>query len=167
MSHKVFRYKNHRLPDFIIPGAAKSGTTSLYQILNQHPDIFFPKSKKEPFYFSFGGEKPNYEDEQFNAIPVYQTDDYLNLYTEADDSQICGDASTSYLYLHEESIANMKKLYGDDLAEVKVIIILRNPVDRAFSHYTYLVRNGFENRPFEEAILPENIELWKKKRWGF
>src|SRR5690554_6814143 len=49
-----------RLPDFIIPGAAKSGTTTLYRNLDRHPGLFFPKNRKEPFYFSFGGKKPEY-----------------------------------------------------------------------------------------------------------
>jgi len=155
------------LPDFIIPGAAKSGTTTLYQQLSAHPDIFFPKERKEPFYFSFGGEKPQYQDEQFNEIPIWDTDEYLSLYSKADENHRCGDASTSYLYTHEASIANMKKLYGENLRSVKIIILLRNPIERAYSHYTYLIRNGFEKRPFAEAIAEKGIAEWKKKRWGF
>lgn len=158
---------DHRLPDFMIPGAAKSGTTTLYQQLTAHPDIFFPKERKEPFYFSFGGEKPQYEDSQFNTIPVWDTQEYLDLYQPANQGQLCGDASTSYLYLHQASIGNMKKLYGDQLKDVKIIILLRNPINRAYSHYTYLIRNGYENRSFEEAISPQGIKEWKKKRWGF
>ncbi|MGB6037241.1 MAG: sulfotransferase domain-containing protein [Cryomorphaceae bacterium] len=156
-----------RLPDFIIPGAAKSGTTTLYQQLTAHPEIFFPKERKEPFYFSFGGEEPKYDDKQFNTIPIWDTDEYLNLYNGAHENQKCGDASTSYLYTHEASIANMKKLYGDNLRKVKIIILLRNPIERAYSHYTYLIRNGFENRPFAEAISEKGIAKWKTKRWGF
>ncbi|MEM9053471.1 MAG: sulfotransferase domain-containing protein [Bacteroidota bacterium] len=158
---------NRRLPDFIIPGAAKSGTTTLYQQLTGHPEIFFPKERKEPFYFSFGGVEPAYEDSGFNKIPIWRTDQYLSLYDGASSSQKCGDASTSYLYTHELSIANMRELYGDQLKKVKIIILLRNPITRAYSHYTYLIRNGFESRPFEEAISPQGIEVWKKKRWGF
>jgi len=157
----------YRLPDFIIPGAAKSGTTTLYKQLFTHPRIFFPAERKEPFYFSFGGNPPRYTDEAFNKIPVWKTTDYLNLYVKADEKVICGDASTSYLYQAETSIAHMKRLYGDQLRAVKIIAILRNPVDRAYSHYTYLVRNGFETRSFEEAISEKGIEEWSKKRWGF
>lgn len=159
--------KERRLPDFIIPGAAKSGTTTLYQQLTGHPEIFFPKERKEPFYFSFGGVEPNYEDTRFNEIPIWDTHQYLSLYSSASSVQQCGDASTSYLYMHDISIANMRKLYGEQLEDVKIIIILRNPVTRAYSHYTYLIRNGFESRSFEEAITPNGIEVWKRKRWGF
>jgi len=159
--------RTYRLPDFIIPGAAKSGTTTLYQLLSQHPDLFFPPSRKEPFYFSFGGEKPNYTDEKFNLIPIWETDKYLELFETASESQLCGEASTSYLYTYEKSIRLLKQFYGDRLTDLKSMIILRNPVDRAYSHYTYLIRNGFENRSFEEAISKEGIKEWKEKRWGF
>jgi hypothetical protein len=159
--------KKERLPDFIIPGAAKSGTTTLYQQLVGHPLVFFPKERKEPFYFSFGGDKPNYEDEQFNKIPVWRTEDYLNLYRTAGNNMLCGDASTSYLYTYQNAIHNMRELYGAELKNVKIIILLRNPIARAYSHYLYLIRNGFENRPFIEAISDEGIAKWKKKRWGF
>jgi hypothetical protein len=158
---------SYRLPDFIIPGAAKSGTTTLYQLLSQHPDLFFPPSRKEPFFFSFGGERPNYSDEQFNAIPIWETKKYLELFETASENQLCGEASTSYLYTYEKSLKLLKSFYGDGLKDLKSLIILRNPVDRAYSHYTYLIRNGFENRSFEEAISKEGIAEWKKKRWGF
>lgn len=162
-----FNNRNYRLPDFIIPGAAKSGTTTLYQLLSQHPDLFFPKSRKEPFYFSFGGQKPQYADEEFNRIPIWDTQEYLNLFLEAKSDQLCGDASTSYLYTADKSIELMKEAYGAGFSRIKVIILLRNPIDRAYSHYTYLIRNGYENRSFEEAISPEGISEWKRKRWGF
>lgn len=159
--------RSYRLPDFIIPGAAKSGTTTLYQLLSQHPELFFPPSRKEPFYFSFGGEKPTYSDEQFNSIPIWETEKYLELFDSASENQLCGEASTSYLYTYEKSLNLLKSFYGDALKDLKSLIILRNPVDRAYSHYTYLIRNGFENRSFEEAISKKGIAEWKKKRWGF
>ncbi|HKK38009.1 MAG TPA: sulfotransferase domain-containing protein [Cryomorphaceae bacterium] len=159
--------RTYRLPDFIIPGAAKSGTTTLYQLLSQHPDLFFPPSRKEPFYFSFGGEKPNYSDQQFNSIPIWETEKYLELFETASKNQLCGEASTSYLYTYEKSLGLLKSFYGEGLKDLKSVIILRNPVDRAYSHYTYLIRNGFENRSFEDAISKEGIAEWKRKRWGF
>jgi len=167
MHSYLFQGQSYRLPDFLIPGAAKSGTTTLYQLLSQHPDLYFPPSRKEPFYFSFGGEKPTYEDEQFNSIPIWDTKEYLDLFAGADDKKLCGEGSTSYLYTYQKTIPLLKEYYGDRLNEVKVIIIIRNPVQRAYSHYTYLIRNGFENRPFEEAISEKGIAEWKKKRWGF
>jgi len=158
---------SYRLPDFFIPGAAKSGTTTLYQLLSQHQDIFFPKSRKEPFFFSFGGEEPTYGDDQFNSLHIWKTKDYLELYTPASRSQICGDASTSYLYTYKKTLPLIEQFYGDQVSALKSVILLRNPIDRAYSHYTYLIRNGFENRSFETAISKSEIDSWKKKRWGF
>ncbi len=157
----------YQLPDFIVPGAAKSGTTTLYKLLQQHPKIYFPDGKKEPFYFSFGGLAPSYTDKDFVSKIVWRTDEYLNLYKDAPDTAYLGDASTSYLYLANQSISNMKLLYGDTLSKLKVFIMLRNPIFRAYSHYTYLVRNGFEKLSFEEAIDPKTIASRKNERWGF
>lgn len=155
-----------KVPDFLVVGAAKSGTTSFYHLLNQHPDVFFPK-KKEPFYFSFGGEKPQYSDLQFVANITWQTKDYIDLYRKAGDDQVLGDASTSYLYHSNTCIKNIKKFYGERYKDLKILIILRNPVERAFSHYTYLIQNGFETLSFPEAISTDNINKRKKIRWGF
>jgi hypothetical protein len=155
------------LPDFIVPGAAKSGTTTLYKLLQQHPSIYFPKGKKEPFYFSFGGKKPDYTDHEFVSNMVWNTQEYVNLFKDAPKSSLLGDASTSYLYTAENSIANMQMLYGEKVRDVKVFIILRNPIYRAYSHYTYLVRNGLEDLSFEDAINPECIASRKRIRWGY
>lgn len=157
----------YRLPDFIVPGAAKSGTTTLYKLLQQHPSIHFPKGKKEPFYFSFGGEKPDYTDKEFVSNLVWNTQDYLGLYQDAPNNAQLGDASTSYLYTAEQSISNMQALYGECLRDVKVFIILRNPIYRAYSHYTFLVRNGLEDLPFEKAINSDVIARRRLIRWGY
>lgn len=162
-----FEGDNVNLPDFMLVGAAKSGTTTLYRILAGHPELFFPPSEKEPFYFCFAGEEPRTLNEASKDRVVWQTPDYLELYRSAPSGALCGDASTSYLYKHDVVIPHMKKLYGERYKEVKIMVILRNPVDRAYSHYTYLVRNGFEELSFEEAIKPEIIESRKNERWGF
>ena len=108
-----------------------------------------------------------YSDEQFNSIPIWETEEYLRLFDTAKENQLCGEASTSYLYTYRKSLPLLKDFYGDGLKDLKSLIILRNPIDRAYSHYTYLVRNGYETRTFEEAISKEEIREWKKKRWGF
>jgi hypothetical protein len=156
-----------KLPDFMIAGAAKSGTTTLYDFLNQHPQVFFPKGTKEPHYFSFGGNPPMYLDGKFVQSLFWQTNEYLKLYSNAPSASRLGDGSTSYLYQASNVIGNMKALYGEKLSEVAIIIILRNPVERAYSHYNYLVRNGFEDLPFETAIQKSVIEKRKNQRWGF
>ncbi|NNC82805.1 MAG: hypothetical protein HKN79_04445 [Flavobacteriales bacterium] len=155
------------LPDFIIVGAAKCGTTSLYRMLAEHPEIYFPPSEKEPFYFCFQGREPMELNDITRKRVIWRTSDYLNLYEPAHEGQRCGDASTAYLYKHDESIAEMERMYGDRLEDVRITIILRNPVDRAYSHYNFLVRNGYEDLEFAEAIRPEVIASRKERRWGF
>lgn len=140
-----------KLPDFLIVGAAKSGTTSLYHYLKQHPQIFMPENK-EPWFFAFNGMAAKGE-EVFNGKKgiITDFDEYLSLFNEAKTSQILGEASTTYLYLYGETIRNIKKLHPA-YQKLKIIIILRNPIERAFSHYQNDAACGSNLRSFEEVI---------------
>jgi hypothetical protein len=160
-----FENKSVTLPDFLLIGAAKSGTTSLFEYLNQHEEVFVP-AKKELFYFSFGNKQPKYTNANFLSMLTWKRTDYMNEFQHSK-GKISGECSTSYLYTSAETIANIQELYGEQARDLKIIVILRNPVDRAFSHYTHLVRNGLESLSFEEAILPENISRRKNEIWGF
>jgi len=153
------------LPDFLLIGAAKSGTTSLFEYLNTHPEIFVP-AKKELFYFSFGNKQPKYSNKNFLSMITWKTKDYLSEFINTED-RIIGECSTSYLYTSKTTIENIENLYGPLAPDLKIIVILRNPIDRAFSHYTHLVRNGLEKLSFEEAILEQNILARKNEIWGF
>ncbi|MCB0736066.1 MAG: sulfotransferase domain-containing protein [Bacteroidetes bacterium] len=158
---------NYNYPDFFVVGAAKSGTTTVCNYLNSHDKVFFPKNHQEPHYFSFYGQKPFYTSSQFTSKMVWQHQEYKELYSSTSVNQCLGDGSTSYLYLSDIAVKNMKLHYGKRLNQLKILVILRNPVERAISHYNYLLRNGFENLPFEQAIRPDIIEKRKKIRWGF
>lgn len=163
----IVHYENQTvtLPDFLLIGAAKSGTTSLFEYLNQHPEVFVP-AKKELFYFSFGNKKPTYTNSNFLSMLTWKRVDYIEEFQNTK-GKIIGECSTSYLYTSSETIANIKELYGEQAKDLKIMVILRNPVDRAFSHYTHLVRNGLETLSFEEAIHAENISKRKNEIWGF
>ena len=104
------------LPDFVIIGAQKSGTSSLYDFVVQHPAIL-PAAKKELHYFSLGYKKGEY---------WYR----LRFPIRASQKLLSGEASPIYLF-YPMVPGRMKKL----LPDVKLIVILRNPVDRAYSHY--------------------------------
>lgn len=138
-----------KLPDFLIVGAARSGTTSLYHYLKQHPQIFMPEDK-EPWFFPFADVK---DDEIFKRKSniVTDFDEYTNLFKDARDSQVLGEGSTIYLYLYKETIANIKR-YHPDWKNLKIVIIIRNPVERAFSHYLVVSANGVINFSFEELV---------------
>lgn len=158
------------LPDFIIVGAAKSGTTALYHYLKQHEKIFF-SSVKEPWFFSFMGEKKRFKKptkKGFTEMPennglVFDKRDYFALFQKASADQILGEASTSYLYTAEDTIRNIKEIYGDKYSDVKIIIVLRDPVERAWSHYKMHVRDGSAALNFNESMNRDWIKSLLEK----
>lgn len=125
-----------RGPDFIIIGAQKSGTTSLYRYLIEHPRIV-PASAKQLDFFAH---------ESFHR----GTDFYLSQFPERDEHLLSGEASPYYMF-HPHAPRRIREFDPG----VKLIAILRNPVDRAYSHYQHQVRNGREPLSFEEAITGE------------
>lgn len=130
-----------RHPNFFIVGAAKSGTTSLWQYLREHPDIFMSQNK-EPGYFCHSQGIKNYEK-------------YLKLFSEATTETALGEASHAYL-TSQESAAWIHAIYPD----IKIIVILRNPVDRAYSLYNWMTREGYEPiLPFEKAVDAEESRI--------
>lgn len=147
------------LPNFLIIGAAKSGTSSLYMYLQQHPEIYM-SPVKEPHYFSFDKNSKMTSgpgDTISQAITDLET--YLQLFDGVVSESAIGEASTSYLY-HPEAA---KRIYNT-IPDVKLIAILRNPVERAFSAYMHVVRDQREtSQNFEEALHKE--EERKQANW--
>ncbi|MBR8830901.1 MAG: hypothetical protein N5P05_000175 [Chroococcopsis gigantea SAG 12.99] len=133
-----------RLPDFMIIGAPKAGTTSLYAYLCQHPQICM-SSRKETQFFAL--------DEKYNQGLEW----YSSLFTSAEPGQICGEASTDYTKypLYPETASRIAQI----LPDVKLIYIMRNPVDRAYSYYTHVNRGQVHKKSFEEHIQNTNISL--------
>lgn len=133
-------------PNLFIVGAAKCGTTSVYRYLNSHPAIFM-SARKEPHHFS-----------RLRTIPELQPllrqvlDDeaYLNLFAGARDEIWRGEASTSYLW--DSGACERIEAFAP---EARIIILLRDPVERALSHYMNNVGEQSENRPFDQAIREE------------
>lgn len=119
-------------------------------------------------FFCFDGPDMSESlDQKFREQAVSDPNAYFALYEAAGDDQIAFDATTAYLYQYAQTIKSLERYYGDRIGELKIIILLRNPADRAWSHYNYLIRNGFETLSFEEAIKPENMNRRKMERWGF
>jgi len=134
----------HRAPEFIIVGAQKAGTTSLYNCLKQHPDIL-PASTKEIHYFSQHFTKG--------------LDWYLQHFPEREADKISGEASPFYLF-HPHSAERI----AGELPDVKIIMLLRNPVGRAISHYHQQARRHHEKLPMLEAFQQEHARI--DKAWG-
>lgn len=155
------------LPRIFLVGAAKSGTTTLAHQFARHPQVYLPMAKKEPHYFSFGGERPAYTDKAFVRTLVWRERAYAALYREAGGGKRAADCSTSYMYRHQVAIPHLLATYGQAAAGLSISAVLRDPVERAYSHWLYLVRNGHEDLSFEEAIAPRTVERRKRQRWGF
>lgn len=157
----------NRYPDFFVIGAAKSGTTSLYFSLRQHPDVFMPEAK-EPGYFCFAGREPAPADPgavDMRKPVVFDHDSYLRLFSGARPGQLVGEATPEYLYLHQDTIRNIHETYGRLASKLKFIVVLRNPIDRLWSHYWMFRRDGWEDLPFDRAVAPETIHNRLSAGW--
>lgn len=137
-----------RFPDFLIVGAARSGTTTLYTHLARHPGIYM-SPVKEPCFFAFAGHTTHFTHPETDV--VWEIDRYLELFASAEPEQPAGEASTIYLYRYRETIANLKRLVPR-WQQVKIIAILRDPVERALSQYAVHRLWNVEPLSFEEAI---------------
>jgi len=149
-----------RLPNFLIAGAAKSGTTALYHYLKQHPDVFM-SGIKEPCFISSHFYDFSHPSNRPGRVIVRDPEEYCRLFAGAAGERAVGEASVDNLYYHEKSIGLIKNYLGDP----KIIIILRNPVDRAYSAYTHLLRDGRETLAFEEALDAEEERI--REGWRF
>lgn len=151
------------LPNFLIVGAARSGTTSLYNYLKPHPDVFMCPVKEPKFVTAQFLRFPLHGigDSEVERNMVKSFADYKKLFENVRDEKAVGEASADYLYYHKEAIKYIKEFLG----EPKIIIILRNPVERAFSNYMYLVKESREHLSFEDAL--NNEEERKKLNWEY
>jgi len=150
-------------PNFLIVGVARCGTTSIYHYLNQHPQVAMSK-KKEPKYFSsINIEFPHngIGDKSVDSVVIKDRDEYFNLFKKFDNYKAIGEASSDYLYFHKHTIKSIKAQLGD----VKIIISIRNPIDRAYSAYNNLLRDGREKLSFREGLDAEEDRIEKNYDW--
>ncbi|MCF6297291.1 MAG: sulfotransferase domain-containing protein [Flavobacteriaceae bacterium] len=162
---KIHNNKEVLLPDFLIVGAAKSGTTSLFHHIGKSEQIFFSK-EKEPHFFSFYNSPPSFTSPEKLPTVISDISKYSKLFEKASENQLLGEASQSYLYMYETVIKNMYELYGNKARQVKIIIILRNPIERAWSQYWHFKKNFNETVDFLTAIKKETISMRKKTNWN-
>jgi hypothetical protein len=130
------------LPNTFIIGVQKSGTTALHHLLSEHPDVFFPKAPQEIHFFDV---EKNFK----KGIEWYES-----LFRDWSGQKVI--AQTSPLYFFEPHVpARIRQLAPDG----RLIVILRNPVDRAYSHYWHAVKHGVEKLPFHAALEQESQRL--------
>lgn len=131
-------------PTFLILGAMKAGTTALYTQLGTHPEVFM-SPVKEPNYFAFAGQDLNFQapidrrPDGINHTSITDWDAYCALYDAADPDQARGEASHTSLYW-PDAAENVKRRVPD----ARLIAILRDPVERAYSEYLHFRRDGDE-----------------------
>lgn len=168
-------------PTFFIAAAPRSGTTSLYSYLGQHPDIAM-SAQKEPAYYHFRSLQPNFDelaelygsDRKSESLRRYKRslsqavidpDAYSGLWDHHPDAADRGDASPTYLY-HFDAL----RLIREEIPQAKFVLLLRNPVDRAYSQYLQYLRHGIEtDYDFETAIAQEPTDVnnywWGERRY--
>lgn len=156
------------LPNFFIAGAPKSCTTSLYRYLDQHPEIYM-SPMKEPTYFASEIRSEYFSDQlrpraeqsrdQLRAYldgpmrekrfggPVTEWSDYLKLFRDAGERKAIGEASVCYLW-SQSAAANIRR----SIPDARIILVLRNPVEMAFSMYWHTVRSLGTRHTFRAAI---------------
>ncbi|MEJ6749572.1 MAG: sulfotransferase [Flavobacteriales bacterium] len=141
-------------PNFIIIGAMKSATTSLYTYIKQHPHIFMTKVK-EPMFFNNFQQENNYNILGSKSKKSTTLEEYLAMFKDAKNEKAIGEASPAYIYNE-----NAPYLIKEHLPDVKIIAILRQPTDRAYSNFLHTKRADRENvNSFEQAIKIEKERI--------
>lgn len=137
------------LPNFLVVGATRAGTSALYSYLEQHPQIYVPEIKEPGFFMLEGTTLKNpYSTTNF---AIYDLDTYQSLFDGVEPHHIAvGEATTGYL--SSEGVPQRIQHYSPD---AKLFAILRNPIERAYSEWQLLVRAGREKLSFEEACRKE------------
>lgn len=131
------------MPDFIIIGAQRAGTTSLYAYIAQHPQVL-NSSKKEVHYFDINYQKSD----------LWYRTHFPLVNSMKNGAYITGEASPSYLF-HPQCSERIR----ERIPKVKLITLLRNPIDRAISHYFHELRNKRESLSIKEALQKEQERL--------
>jgi len=128
------------LPNFYVVGAQKSATTSIHHYLMQHPEIYLPEQKETKFFVD--------DNKYHNGLKFYEE----TYFSDRKNQKIIGEIDPDYMYFEDA----LDRMVNDlEIKELKFVFILRNPVDRAFSHYLMTYRRGLEKMSFSEAIKAE------------
>ncbi|MBA2713836.1 MAG: sulfotransferase, partial [Rubrobacteraceae bacterium] len=152
------------MPNFLIIGAMKAGTTALYSYLEQHPEVYM-SPVKEPNFFCFEGETLDFrapqDQEGINRTSVTHIDDYRALFRGVRGEAAVGEASHWYLY-HPKAPERIRRHVPD----ARLIAVLRDPVERAYSQFLHFVRDGQEPLTvFAQALGEEERRM--RDHWAF
>jgi hypothetical protein len=138
------------LPSFIVIGAKKTGTTSLYRYLRAHPAIWLPETKRLEF---FSGEQWH------RGVEWYEAQ-----FAGSGSFAARGEISTSYT--RYPVVPHVPERMHDLVPDVRLVYVLREPVARIVSHYRYALTEGWETRPIDEAVLGDSAEYVAPSRYA-
>jgi Sulfotransferase family len=144
------------IPNFFIVGAARSGTTSLDRYLSQHPEIYIAPRKEVNFFAATHFPRTGPGDERVNRGVIKDYDQYAQLFTGIKGEKAIGESSVFYL-----CYPDVAERIAQAVPYAKIIMVLREPVDRAYSAYMYLVRDGRELSGFVEGLSLEEERIQK------
>ena len=151
------------LPNFLIIGAAKAGTTALHNYLQQHPQIYLTPDKETNF-FAFEGINIDFQgigDEALKEFSITDLATYQKQFIGVTNESAIGEACPLYLY-HAEAA---KKIHHY-IPDCRLIIILRNPIDRAYANYLHLIRDNRETlQNFDRALAAESQRIENNWEW--
>lgn len=133
-------YTSTRRPSFLIIGAMKAGTTSLFQWLGAHPDVYVPRIK-EPNFFS--------DDRKWMRGSRW----YEDLFANAEPGQLAGEASVRYTDPARSAVAATR--IARSLPDVRLLFVVRDPAERLRSHYRHEVQRGRERRSLRESLADD------------
>lgn len=155
---------SRHVPTFLVAGAAKSGTTSLAHYLRQHPDVFVAR-EKESHHFLFDGQSPQFtgpgDDREFNRLLIPDRSRYLACFDDVARQRAIGEASVYYMYRPEA----MERALAFS-PEMRFIVILREPLARAYSAYSHHRRDQWEPlADFAAAVVAEDERV--ASGWSF
>lgn len=151
------------MPNFFVIGAAKAGTSAMYHVLKQHPQIYMSPIK-EPRFFAFEGDSLRFcgpGDDWLMRQVVTTLDNYVELFEGVTDETAVGEASPVYLTLSDKVSQRIQHY----VPHARLIAILRHPADRAYSAYLNWVAMGHEQLSFAQALAAEQER--KDKNWAY
>jgi hypothetical protein len=141
-------------PDFLVIGAARSGTTALASFLAEHPDVFV-STPKEPHFLAFPGGAPRFsgpgDDDLINRVAVQDEETWRRLFRGRTERRR-GEGSVTTLCHPEASIPAIERFCAPGC---RLVVVLRDPVDRAFSSWQYLRSRGHDAGTFEQGLAEE------------
>jgi hypothetical protein len=159
-------------PDALIIGAPKAGSSALHAALAQHPQIYASPVKEPKYYMGWDAPPPSYRgpgDPHSNKEWIWRREDYRALFSGAPEDAVRLESTPFYLYM-----PGARRRIAEELPEAKLIVIVRDPIDRAYSNWMHLWVDGLEPIPdFVEAWHAEDRRVaagwapfWRYRRLG-